>query len=83
MRVPGSALCLAGMLAAAPAVLADVTTEQKLTMSLGGSFDIGVDTTEYTTADKQRTDSQLHCSGSCRCSARTATARRSLDSTAA
>lgn len=65
MRVPGiaGALCLAGTLVAAPAAFADVTTQAKMTMSLGGSFDIGVDMTDYTTADKQRKDSEVHCSG--------------------
>ena len=48
---------------ALPAARADVTTEQKLTIGLGGIFNIDSTTTEYTTSDKERRDSQLHCSG--------------------
>lgn len=52
---------LALLLGTAPA-RADVTVEQKTTMSLAG-INIDVTDTERTTADKQRTDSAVHCHG--------------------
>jgi len=50
-------------LLALPAAHADVTVEQKITMNIGGAFDIGTTTTEYTTSDKERRATQIHCSG--------------------
>jgi hypothetical protein len=42
---------------------ADVTVQQKLTLNVGGAFDIDTTTTEYTSLDRQRRDSQVHCGG--------------------
>ncbi|HTT04540.1 MAG TPA: hypothetical protein VMF64_04575 [Steroidobacteraceae bacterium] len=52
---------LALLLGTAPA-RADVTVQQKMTMTLAG-IDIDVTDTERTSADKQRTDSSVHCHG--------------------
>ena len=56
-------LCAVAALAlfAAPA-RADVTVEQKTSMSLGG-INMDIDSVERTSADKQRSDSTTNCSG--------------------
>jgi len=53
---------LALVLLTGPA-LADVTTQERLSIDLGGAFDFSLSSTDYTAADRQRRDSQVHCQG--------------------
>ena len=55
-------LTLAAAAALAPPARADVTVAEKTSMSLG-AINIDINSVERTTADKQRSDSTVHCQG--------------------